>query len=124
MPVVQEHGYPKIIHPNICTEEIPYVQISVVDTLYEKLQTTSSVAYTALTLSLTVAVGILAYVTITRMVLKLKNRNARADSRSQCGNQADPVYEVCTLNTDARDIETTPNVVYGTHSATNPIACP
>ena len=98
---------------------IPYVQISVVDTLDEKLQTTSSVAYTALTLSMTVAVDILVYVTMTRMVLKLKNQNARADCRSQRGDQADPVYEVCTLNTDARDIEMTPNVVYGTHSATN-----
>lgn len=98
VPVVREHGYPRIIGLNICTEEIPCTQI-ICDTLYEKLQTTSSVAYTALTLSLTVAVGTLVYVIITRMVLKLKNRNATTDGRAQCDDQVDPVYEeaeVCT----------------------------
>ena len=125
IPIIQEHVYPDIFQLNHYVKKIsPCAQISITEssnTLQEMLQRASSAAYTALTLSVTVAIGVVLYFIITRA---MHNRN-RTSTRRIGQDHSDPVYDHAqdhTMSTDAKSIEMVPNVVYGRRSVNNAIA--
>ena len=129
IPINQEHAYPDIFQLNhYLTMICPCAQVSIAssNTLQEMLQRASSAAYTALTLSVTVAIGVVLYFIITRAMHQVnKNRNATRGIGSDEHDHSDPVYDQAqghTINTDAKEIEMVPNVVYGRCSATNAVA--
>ena len=91
------------------------------NTLYGELQKTSIAAYTAVTISVTLAIALLLYIIITKVVQYRITRRATSNGVTPIASsdQMDPVYEEardCASKSDTKDIEMIPNVVYGKHT--------
>lgn len=119
MPLVQEQGYPDIVH--LSTKNggtCPLVNNS----LYGELRRASIIADTAVTISVTLALAVLLYIIITKAFRYHLTRQATSNrvAPASAGDQVDPLYEeahgYASSNTDTRNIKMTPNVVYGKYT--------
>ena len=127
LPLVQEQGYPDIIHLSAvitCSHSTAFEVILSTDTsLYNELQRASATAYAAVTISVTVALAVVLYVIITKAFQYRAIRLSRAtsDGAPPADDQGDPLYDEARVDyasteTDTKDIEMMPNVVYGKHT--------
>ena len=122
LPVVQEQGYPDSIQLSTRSGETTCSLLTKDNTLYGELRKTSIAAYSAVTLSVTLALALVLYIIITKVVQYRTTRRATSDGVTPTSDQIDPLYEEardCTSKSDTRDIEMMPNVVYGKHTIAN-----
>jgi hypothetical protein len=122
LPLVQEQGYPDIIHLSTKYWETSCSR-STENSLYGELRRASATAYTAVTISVTLALALILYIIITKAFQYRKNRPSRAtsDGALPAVDQGDPLYDEARVDytsskTDTKDIEMMPNVVYGKHA--------
>ena len=119
LPLVQEQGYPDIIHLSTKNGETA-CSLLMDNSLYGELQKASTTAYTAVTISITLALGLLLYIIITKTLQYRMTQQTASDGATPAGDQIGPLYEEArdytSSKTDTRDIEMMPNVVYGKHS--------
>ena len=121
LPLIKEQGYPDTIH--LSTKNVETTCPLLTDkSLHGELQKASITAYTAITISITLALAMLLYIIITKAFRYHMTRRATPDEVAAAGDQVDPLYEeahdYASSKTDTRDIEMIPNVVYGTHTTT------
>jgi hypothetical protein len=121
LPLVQEQGYPDIIHLSTKYWETSCSR-STENSLYGELRRASATAYTAVTISVTLALALLLYIIVTKAFQYRRNRPSQAtfDGALPAVDQGDPLYDEARVDytpskTDTRDIEMMPNVVYGKH---------
>ena len=121
LPLVQEQGYPDIIHLSTKYGETA-CSLSMESSLYGELRKASATAYTAITISITLALALLLYIITTKafQYRMIQRSRATSDGAAPAGDQVDPLYEEArdytSSKTDTKDIEMMPNVVYGKHS--------
>ena len=122
LPLIQEQGYPDIIHLSTKNWETTCSR-STENSLYGELRRASATAYTAVTISVTVALALILYVVITKAFQYHTARLSRAtsDAAPPADDQGDPLYDEARVDyasskTDTKDIEMMPNVVYGKHT--------
>ena len=122
LPLVQEQGYPDIIHLSTVNLETTCSR-STDNSLYGELRRASATAYTAVTISVTVALAVILYVVISKAFQYRATRLSRAtsDGTPPADDQGDPLYDEAQVDyksskTDTKDIEMMPNVVYGKYT--------
>ena len=122
LALVQEKGYPDIIHLSTKNWETT-CSLSTDNSLYDGLRKASATSYTALTISITLALAMLMYIIILRAFQYRMTRRSRATSvrvEPVGDDQVDPLHDEAhgytSSTTDTRDIEMIPNVVYGKHT--------
>ena len=94
------------------------------NSLHGELRKASITAYTAVTISVTLALAMLLYIIITKAFRHHMTQQAQAsDGVAPAGDQLDPLYEEArdytSSKTDTKDIEMIPNVVYGKHTTSS-----
>ena len=116
LPLVQEQGYPDIIHLSTKYGETA-CSLSMDNSLYGELRKASATAYTAVTISVTLALALLLYIIITKALQYHMTQQTASDEAAPADDRVDPLYEEArdytSSKTDTRDIEMMPNVVYG-----------
>ena len=122
LPLIQEQGYPNIIHLSTGNLETTCSH-STENSLYGELRRASATAYAAVTISVTVALAVVLYVIITKVFQYRATRLSRAtsDGAPPADDQGDPLYDEARVDyasteTDTKDIEMMPNIVYGKHT--------
>ena len=118
LPLVHEQGYPNTIQLSRSGEATCPLLTSD-NSLHGELRKTSIVANTAVTISVTLALALLLYIIITKVVQYRMTQRATSDGVTPNCDQIDPLYEEardCTSKSDTKDIEMIPNVVYGKHT--------
>ena len=119
VPAFEERDLSKITHLN---KDAPCIRLTKADdTFVSELRKTSAASYTALSFSITLFVGLLLYVVITKAVQQCIRYRARPINTDEPPHQieTEPVYEetqVHTVEGDVSDIEMERNVVYGQQS--------
>ena len=119
LPFAQEQGYPDSIQLSTRSDGATCPRLMSDNTLYGELRKTSIVANTAITISVTLALALLLYIIITKVVQYRITQRATSDGVTPTSDQIDPLYEEahdCMSKPDTKDIEMIPNVVYGKHT--------
>ena len=119
LPFAQEQGYPDSIQLSTRSDGATCPRLMSDNTLYGELRKTSIVANTAITISVTLALALLLYIIITKIVQYRITQRATSDGVTPTSDQIDPLYEEahdCMSKPDTKDIEMIPNVVYGKHT--------
>ncbi len=124
LPLVQEQGYPNVIHLSTKNWETTCSRDRSTDnSLYGELRRASATAYTAVTISATLALVLILYIIVTKAFQYRRNRPSQgtSDGVLPASDPGDPLYDEARVDytsskADTKDIEMMPNVVYGKHT--------
>ena len=123
LPVIQEQDYPDITHLSSKNWEAT-CSLSMDSSLYGELRKASATAYTAVTISVTLALALLLYIIFTKVFQYHATQRSQTIATSEgvvpAGDQEDPLYDeardYASSKTDTKDIEMMPNIIYGKHT--------